>query len=82
MIEKRLSLTICTDNRLVSHTTVCREIEKTVEAFSLTPHDFKDMIIYGFKRSFLGLPYAKKREYVRRVIEYYETIERKFDVSS
>lgn len=81
MLEHKLSLTLCTDNRLVSHTTVSDEIEKAVNAFDIPPDYLKDIIIYGYKRSFTMLPYAEKREYVRRVIEYYEAVERKFEIT-
>jgi len=76
-----LSVTLCTDNRLVSHTTVCDEIEKALQAFTIEPDHLKDIIIYGFKRSFMALPYARKREYVRELIDYYEALEKKFSVS-
>jgi len=79
MIEEKLSVTLCTDNRLVSHTTVCDEIEKTLKTFSVSPHDLREIIIYGFKRSFSPLPYAEKRAYVRRIIDYYESVEKRFE---
>jgi len=52
MRRRRLSTTFCTDNRLVSHTTVSDEIARAVEAFGLTAREVKDILIYGFKRSF------------------------------
>ncbi len=75
MIQEKLSLSICTDNRLVSNTTVCQEIEKVVEAFHVSSHDLRNIIIHGFKRSFFPLPYVKKRAYVRQVIDYYDELE-------
>lgn len=75
MLQERLSVTFCTDNRLVSHTTVTEEIEKAVQAFQLTPKQLKDIISYGFKRSFMPLPYTQKRAYVRRVMDYYDRLE-------
>src|SRR5262249_49304136 len=75
MLAERLSLTICTDNRLVSHTTVTDEILKVVQAFQVDPQILRDIIIYGFKRSFLPLNYVHKRAYVRKVIDFYERIE-------
>jgi adenosine deaminase len=78
MISEKLSISLCTDNRLVSHTTVCDEIAKTVETFSMSPHDLREMIIYGFKRSFSPLAYPQKRAYVRKIINYYEKIEGQF----
>ncbi|MBI2345506.1 MAG: adenosine deaminase family protein [Deltaproteobacteria bacterium] len=78
MLSAQLPFSFCTDNRLVSNTTVCDEIAKAVTAFPIDPGQFKDIIIYGFKRSFSPLPYVEKREYVRRVIDYYEAIEARF----
>ena len=81
MIDRCLSLSLCTDNRLVSHTTVTDEIEKAVGAFDITPAKLKDIIIYGFKRSFMALPYAQKRQYVRYLIDYYEALEKQFGLT-
>jgi adenosine deaminase len=78
MLEGRLSLTICTDNRLVSNTTVVEEIQKMVNTFPVTPHELKEIIVYGFKRSFSPLPYVEKRHYVRQIINYYEEVEERF----
>jgi adenosine deaminase len=78
MIKRRISLTLCTDNRLVSDTTVCREIEKVLKAFPMSAEKLRNIVIYGFKRSFSSKPYPEKRNYVRHVIDYYEKIEKKF----
>jgi adenosine deaminase len=80
MFSHRLSVTFCTDNRLVSHTTVSNEIMLAVNAFKLTPQDLKHCVLYGFKRSFFQGSYLEKRAYVRRIIDYYEEIERRFGV--
>ncbi|MBI4125227.1 MAG: adenosine deaminase family protein, partial [Deltaproteobacteria bacterium] len=81
MLAHKMSVTLCTDNRLVSHTTVCNEIEQALAAFPISPDHLKDIIIYGFKRSFMALPYARKREYVRQLIEYYEACEKEFNIA-
>jgi adenosine deaminase len=78
MRRARLSATFCTDNRLVSRTTVSDEILKAVRTFRITPSELKNFIIYGFKRSFFPGTYIKKREYVRQIIDYYEKIEKRF----
>jgi len=70
MRRRRLSTTFCTDNRLVSHTTVSQEIARAVEAFDLTPREVRDILIYGFKRSFYPGSYLEKRDYVRGAIDY------------
>ncbi|HKX13451.1 MAG TPA: adenosine deaminase family protein [bacterium] len=76
MLAERLSVTLCTDNRLVSNTTVTAEIQKVVETFDVDPEVLRDIIIYGFKRSFSAQPYVEKRAYVRRIIDYYEKLEK------
>src|SRR6185503_7431719 len=44
MRRRRLSTTFCTDNRLVSNTTVSNEIVRAVEAFSLTEREVRDIL--------------------------------------
>lgn len=81
MLERNLSLTICTDNRLVSHTSVTQEFNLALQAFGITPRQLKNIVVYGFKRSFFYRPYNEKRRYVRSVIDYYERLEREFGIS-
>ncbi|MBM4392053.1 MAG: adenosine deaminase family protein [Deltaproteobacteria bacterium] len=69
MLDKRMSVAICTDNRLVSHTTVTRELELAVRHARITPRELRDIVIHGFKRSFYPGTYAEKRGYVRQVID-------------
>lgn len=78
MREAGLSVTFCTDNRLVSSTTVTDEIMKAVETFDISPKELKNLIAYGFKRSFYPGTYVEKREYVRRVLNAFEAVEKKF----
>jgi adenosine deaminase len=70
MHKRRLSTTICTDNRLVSHTTVSHEVGRAIEAFDLSPREVRDILLYGFKRSFFPGTYLEKRAYVRKVINF------------
>ncbi len=72
MRQRRLSTTFCTDNRLVSNTTVSHEIARAIDAFGLTSREVRDILIYGFKRSFFPGSYLEKRTYVRQVIDYAE----------
>jgi adenosine deaminase len=74
MINERLSVTICTDNRLISRTTCTDELEKVATAFQLPPHELRNLILHGFKRSFFSGTYLEKRAYVRQVIDYYDAI--------
>ena len=74
----RLSTTVCTDNRLVSNTTVTRELQLAIEALTMDLRQVRSIIIYGFKRSFFPGSYLRKRQYVRQVIDHYEAMERRF----
>ncbi len=74
MVEDRLSVTLCTDNRLVSNTTVSRELGLAIGAFRLQPSELRNMILHGFKRSFFPGSYKEKRAYVRHVIDFYDRI--------
>ena len=73
----RISTTLCTDNRLMSNTTVTNEIMQAVKHLGLDRHDLKSIIIYGFKRSFWPGNYLSKRQYVRQVIDHYDSVERR-----
>ncbi|WP_028973009.1 adenosine deaminase family protein [Spirochaeta cellobiosiphila] len=80
MLDEKLSITLCTDNRLVSHTSVTKEILLALNHFDITPSHLKNIIIYGFKRSFFYGGYKEKREYVRKAINYYESLEKEYNI--
>jgi adenosine deaminase len=75
MIEHNLSVSICTDNRLVSHTSVTHELELVARSLPVASHQFRNLVLAGFKGSFFPRNYNEKRAYVRRVIEEYERLE-------
>ncbi len=79
MLDRNLSVSICTDNRLVSHTTITREYELAVEELSITPHQFRNIVISGFKGAFYG-DYNHKRDYVRKVINQYDKLAKEFGI--
>jgi adenosine deaminase len=74
MLEHNLSASICTDNRLVSNTTVTRELSLAVEELDITPRQLRNLIIAGFKGSFFPGSYNDKRAYVRKVIDRYDRL--------
>ena len=72
MIDRELSVSIGTDNRLVSHTSVTNELLLCTKHLALDDSQFRDLVLGGFKRSFFPGSYAEKRAYVRRAIELYD----------
>eukprot|EP00591_Stephanopyxis_turris_P001946 CAMPEP_0195521754 /NCGR_PEP_ID=MMETSP0794_2-20130614/19299_1 /TAXON_ID=515487 /ORGANISM="Stephanopyxis turris, Strain CCMP 815" /LENGTH=407 /DNA_ID=CAMNT_0040651373 /DNA_START=61 /DNA_END=1281 /DNA_ORIENTATION=- len=80
MLEERISVTVCTDNRLVSNTTTVKELCLASKTFKLSPKQLKDIVITGFKRSFYNGPYTEKRAYVRKAMDYYDQIASRYGV--
>jgi len=76
MLEKNLSVSLCTDNRLISNTSVSREITLAIETLPITRRQLRNIVISGFKGSFYPGSYNEKRVYVRRVIDRYDQLER------
>ena len=81
MLEEKLSATLCTDNRLVSHTTVSNEIDMAVKAFGMDLKQLRNTIVYGFKRSFFHGAYTERRVYVRQIIDYYDKLIEHFETT-
>jgi adenosine deaminase len=80
MLEHGLSVTLCTDNRLVSNTSVTTEYDMAVKNFDISPKRLKDIVIYGFKRSFFPDTYTEKRKYCHHIIEIYQKLEKKYGI--
>ncbi len=79
-LKAGLRVTVNTDNRLVSSTTMTAELERAVTAFRLRPADVRYILLNGFKSAFL--PYEEKGELLRaalsemdRILERARTIE-------
>jgi len=76
MLENNLSVSICTDNRLVSQTTVTQELQLVCDQLPVTSAQLRNIILAGFKGSFFPGPYSEKRALVRQVINRYEALEK------
>lgn len=79
MIDHGLSATICTDNRLVSHTTVTRELSLAVEHFDLGIDQIRNLVVAGFKGSFFPGNYSDKRAFVRKVLDRIRHVEQELN---
>jgi len=74
MLAHHVAVTLNTDNRLVSNTTVTKDIRSAIDAFDLSPKQLKDIVVNGFKRSFFPGSYEERRCYVRKVMDYYDRL--------
>lgn len=81
MLDNMLSVTLCTDNRTVSKTTICNEYKIAQQTLGLTQAELYEIAIYGFKRCFFPGKYSDKRDYVRSVIDYNEKLLAKNNVT-
>ncbi len=76
MLAHNLSVSICTDNRLVSNTSVSKEFELLVDQLPLTRQQFRNLVTAGFKGSFYPGSYTEKRRFVRQALDRYDKLER------
>ena len=72
MIDHGLSVSICTDNRLVSNTTVSREVELVVKHAKVSRVELKRLIVAGFKGAFFHGTFEQKRAFVKAVSARYD----------
>jgi adenosine deaminase len=71
-LDLGLRVTLNTDNRLISDTTVTQEFDRAVKAFGLGVGDVHELILNGFKSAFL--PHARKAALMRKVVEELESL--------
>jgi adenosine deaminase len=76
MLENNLSVSICTDNRLMSRTSVTRELELVCTHLPVTLSKLRNIVLAGFKGSFYPGPYNEKRALVRQVINRLDALEK------
>jgi len=75
-LDAGLRVTLNTDNRLVSGTTVTDEYALAVEAFDLDLDDVLGLVLNGFKAAFL--PLARKRRLIEQVLAEFEALGARF----
>ena len=74
MLDYGMSVAICTDNRLVSHTTSSRELALVADACELDDAAFKRLVLAGFKGAFYYGSYAEKRRFVKRAADKIDAV--------
>lgn len=77
MLNMGLSLSICTDNRLISNTTLTDEYVLLTNNINLTRKQLRNIVIAGFKGSFFS-PYSSKHAFIKKVINKYNQIEAEY----
>lgn len=72
-----LRVTINTDNRLVTDTTMTEEFWRCVQHYDLNIGDLRKLMINGFKSSFM--PYRKKRTVTAQACAEFDRVVREFE---
>jgi adenosine deaminase len=78
MIERGMAVAIATDNTLVSHTDLNRELALVGDVCALDLAGFKRLVLAGFKGAFYPGRYMEKRMFVRRAAERFERLVARF----
>lgn len=81
MLENRIATSLCTDNRLVSNTTVTKEYRLATDNFDIPLKRLKDIVAYGFKKSFYPGSYVEKRQYAKKNMRYFDKVAIKHGVT-
>lgn len=80
LLANNFSISLNTDNRLMSNTNTINELKIAIETFHLTPKQLREIVITGVKRSFYHGTYCERRAYVRSILDYYDVIAAKYGV--
>ncbi|MDP4535432.1 adenosine deaminase family protein [Alkalimonas collagenimarina] len=78
MLKHRMATVICTDNRLVSNTTLSQEYQLALDHFDIPFKRLKDMVAYGFKKSFFPGNYVEKRQYAKECLQYFDRVAQQY----
>lgn len=73
-----LRITLNTDNRLVTDTTITDEYKLACQVFHLQPHEVRRIVVDGFKSAFM--PFRKKRDVMKKVIAEYDELCARFGI--
>ncbi len=68
--DQGIRVTINTDNRLMSGTTLTKEFLLAHKLFGFKLHDFREMIIMAMKSAFI--PYAERKQMIRKIADELE----------
>src|ERR1700685_2162623 len=67
LYQEKFRVTLNTDNRLMSHTTMTQEFEAAADTFGLTLEDFEKITINAMKSAFL--PYKRRCDFIYSIIK-------------
>lgn len=69
-MKNHLRVTLNTDNRLISNTTLTREYLTAIEQYNLSAQEIRTVVINGFKSAFL--PHLERRKLIKKIVDELE----------
>ena len=75
-----LRITLNTDNRLVTDTTITDEYKLACQIFHLTYDEIKRLVVDGFKSAFM--PFRKKREVMQKILIEFDEVSKAHGLKS
>jgi adenosine deaminase len=69
--DQGIRVTLNTDNRLMSDTTLTKEFGLARDLFGFTLHDFREVTIIAMKAAFLS--HVVRKEMIKNIAEEFET---------
>jgi adenosine deaminase len=70
-LDQKLRIVLGTDNRAISRVSVTDEYERAINLYNLDEKQLKNLSVGGFKSAFYPGSYLQKREYISKVIDFY-----------
>ncbi len=74
MLDARLSVALCTDNTLFSHTSLSRELRLACEHFDISLPLFRDIVLNSFSKGFFFGSYTEKQALVARMTDEFDRV--------
>ena len=79
MLDYELPVSLNTDNRLMSNTTLVKEMIIAANTFDFSQEDTKRVVLQAFDSSFFPGTVEEKTAYVKQVKKYYDEVEKSYE---
>eukprot|EP00051_Salpingoeca_urceolata_P028195 m.485549 g.485549 ORF g.485549 m.485549 type:complete len:434 (-) comp23871_c0_seq1:69-1370(-) len=80
LLAHNMDACLCTDNKLVSNTTLANEFRLAVDSFKMTPRQVKRTALQPFKHCFFPKPHLAKKSYIQAVAQLFQKVEARHGV--
>lgn len=71
-LKSEIRIALCTDNRAISRVSITDEYEDMLKLYKVDQSELKRIVIGGFKSAFYPGSYNEKRQYIYKIINFYD----------